>query len=152
MARRDAAFVEERPLVADLLCGLLDGELPALQPRFAELRQVGLRHVIAVLELGIEQGGFADDLDVDADGAHPPGAAPHRSGAAPSRRAADPAGAPPAGRRAAARAPRPRTTLNHHPEPAAGADHDQGRRMEHDIGAAFLAAARRAPPPARRTC
>lgn len=66
MARRDAAFVEDRPLVADLLCGLLDGELPALQPRFAELRRVGLHHVIAVLELGIVQGGFADDLDVEA--------------------------------------------------------------------------------------
>jgi TetR/AcrR family fatty acid metabolism transcriptional regulator len=66
MAQADAAFVEQRPLVADLLRGLLDDELPAFRSRFAELRQVGLRHVIEVLELGIAQGVFADDLDVAA--------------------------------------------------------------------------------------
>jgi TetR/AcrR family fatty acid metabolism transcriptional regulator len=66
MARRDAAFVEQRPLVADLLSGMLDGELPAFRSRFAELRKIGLQHVVDVLELGIRQGVFADDLDVRA--------------------------------------------------------------------------------------
>jgi AcrR family transcriptional regulator len=66
MAQRDAAFVERRPLVADLLSGLLDGELPTFRSRFAQLRKIGLEHVIAVLELGIGQGVFADDLDVRA--------------------------------------------------------------------------------------
>jgi hypothetical protein len=66
MAQRDAAFVERRPLVADLLSGLLDGELPTFRSRFAQLRKIGLEHVIAVLELGIGQGVFADDLDVPA--------------------------------------------------------------------------------------
>jgi TetR/AcrR family fatty acid metabolism transcriptional regulator len=66
MARRDAAFVEQRPLVADLLSGMLDDELPAFRSRFGELRKIGLRHVIDVLELGISQGVFADDLDVRA--------------------------------------------------------------------------------------
>ena len=66
MARRDATFVEQRPLVADLLSGMLDGELPALRDRFAELRKTGLAHVVAVLQLGIRQGVFAPDLDVQA--------------------------------------------------------------------------------------
>ena len=66
MARRDATFVEERPLVADLLSGMLDGELPAYRRRFADLRKTGLRHVVAVLQLGIRQGIFAADLDVQA--------------------------------------------------------------------------------------
>jgi TetR/AcrR family fatty acid metabolism transcriptional regulator len=66
MARRDATFVEQRPLVADLLSGMLDGELPALRDRFAELRKTGLHHVVSVLQLGIRQGVFAPDLDVQA--------------------------------------------------------------------------------------
>jgi TetR/AcrR family fatty acid metabolism transcriptional regulator len=66
MAQRDAAFVEQRPLVADLLCGMLDDQLPAFRTRFTELRKVGLRHVTRVLELGIRQGAFAADLDVAA--------------------------------------------------------------------------------------
>jgi AcrR family transcriptional regulator len=66
MAQRDAAFVEQRPLVADLLSGMVDGELPAFRARFAELRTIGLEHVVAVLELGIGQGVFAADLDVRA--------------------------------------------------------------------------------------
>lgn len=66
MAQQDAAFVEQRPLVADLLSGLLDDELPAFRSRFGELRKIGLQHVIDVLELGISQGVFADDLDVRA--------------------------------------------------------------------------------------
>lgn len=66
MAQQDAAFVEQRPLVADLLSGMLDGELPALRPSLAELRKIGLQHVIDVLALGIRQGVFADDLDVRA--------------------------------------------------------------------------------------
>jgi len=66
MGRRDAQFVEEHPLVADLLSGMVDGELPAYAARFEALRKIGLQHVIDVLELGIRQGVFADDLDVRA--------------------------------------------------------------------------------------
>jgi TetR/AcrR family fatty acid metabolism transcriptional regulator len=66
MARRDAAFVEERPLVADLLSGMLDGHDSGSRSRFAELRHIGLQHVVAVLKLGIRQGVFAADLDVEA--------------------------------------------------------------------------------------
>lgn len=66
MARHDAAFVEQRPLVADLLSGMVDGVLPAYRDRFAALRRIGVRHVVDVLELGIGQGVFAADLDVPA--------------------------------------------------------------------------------------
>ncbi len=66
MAKRDAAFVEERPLVADLLIGALDGQIPDGRDRLQALRQLGLTQVVAVLELGIEQGVFADDIDVDS--------------------------------------------------------------------------------------
>jgi AcrR family transcriptional regulator len=66
MATRDAAFVEERPLVADLLCGNLDAQIPDAAERLRTLREIGLSQVVAVLELGIEQGLFADDLDVEA--------------------------------------------------------------------------------------
>jgi TetR/AcrR family fatty acid metabolism transcriptional regulator len=66
MGRRDAAFIEQRPLVADLLSGMADGVLPELKARFRKLRREALQHVIEVLELGIRQGVFADDLDVQA--------------------------------------------------------------------------------------
>jgi TetR/AcrR family transcriptional regulator, fatty acid metabolism regulator protein len=66
MGRSDAAFVEQHPLVADLLSGMVDGELPAFRTRFEELRRVGLQHIVDVLELGIRQGVFAEDLDVRA--------------------------------------------------------------------------------------
>lgn len=66
MARRDAAFVEQRPLVANLLAGMLDDELPTFRSRFAELRKIGLRHVVRTLELGVRQGVFAADLDIAA--------------------------------------------------------------------------------------
>ena len=66
MAMRDRAFIEERPLVADLLVGSLDGLLPGSRHRFVELRRKGVGHVVAVLELGIRQGVFAADLDVPA--------------------------------------------------------------------------------------
>ena len=66
MGWRDADFVERHPLVADLLSGMVDGELPEHRARFAKLRRLGLQHIVDVLELGIRQGVFADDLDVRA--------------------------------------------------------------------------------------
>jgi hypothetical protein len=62
----DVAFIEQRPLVRDLVFGLLHGQLPEWSAELDELRQLGLRHVIELLELGIRQGVFAADLDVDA--------------------------------------------------------------------------------------
>jgi TetR/AcrR family transcriptional regulator, fatty acid metabolism regulator protein len=66
MGRRDAAFIEERPLVADLLSGMIDDQLPQYRSEFTKLRSVGLDHVVEVLELGVRQEVFAPDLDVGA--------------------------------------------------------------------------------------
>lgn len=66
MGRRDAAFIEDRPLVADLLSGMVDDQLPQFRSAFKELRVIGLAHVVEVLELGIRQEVFAADLDVVA--------------------------------------------------------------------------------------
>jgi TetR/AcrR family fatty acid metabolism transcriptional regulator len=66
MARRDAAFVEQRPLVADLLSGALDRQVPERRARLDALKTKGLAQVIAVLDLGVQQGLFDPELDVDA--------------------------------------------------------------------------------------
>lgn len=66
MAAADLEFVEERPLVRDLLHGLFHGLLPGWSERWEELREIGLKHVVEVLELGIHQGVFASELDVTA--------------------------------------------------------------------------------------
>jgi AcrR family transcriptional regulator len=66
MAAADLAFVEERPLVRDLLFGMFHGILPGWADRWEELRELGLKHVIEVLELGVKQGTFSKDLDVPA--------------------------------------------------------------------------------------
>jgi TetR/AcrR family fatty acid metabolism transcriptional regulator len=66
MGASDAAFVERRALVRDLLYGMYHGQIPAMAAQFEELRALGLQHVIELLELGIRQGRFAADLDVEA--------------------------------------------------------------------------------------
>lgn len=66
MAASDLEFIERRPLVRDLLFGMYHGLLPQWAARFEELRSLGQRHVIELLELGIRQGVFADDIDVEA--------------------------------------------------------------------------------------
>jgi AcrR family transcriptional regulator len=66
LAASDLEFVEARPLVRDLLFGMYHGLLPDWADRFEELRALGQKHVVEVLELGIRQGVFAPDLDVAA--------------------------------------------------------------------------------------
>ena len=65
MATRDALFVESHPLAAALLTGATDDHVPGHRARMNELRRVGLSQVIAVLELGVTQGTFRADLDVE---------------------------------------------------------------------------------------
>jgi AcrR family transcriptional regulator len=66
MAASDAEFIEKRPLVRDLLFGMFHGLLPDWADRFDELRALGQRHIVELLQLGIRQGLFASDLDVKA--------------------------------------------------------------------------------------
>jgi AcrR family transcriptional regulator len=66
LAALDLEFVERRPLVRDLLFGMFHGLLPGWADRFEELRCLGQKHIVELLELGIRQGVFARDLDVEA--------------------------------------------------------------------------------------
>lgn len=65
MATRDARFVEAHPLAADLLTGATDHHVPGHADRLEELRALGLSQVVAVLQLGVAQGCFRADLDVE---------------------------------------------------------------------------------------
>jgi len=66
LAALDLEFVERRPLVKDLLFGMFHGLLPEWAERFEELRKLGQRHVVELLELGIRQKVFAAEIDVEA--------------------------------------------------------------------------------------
>jgi AcrR family transcriptional regulator len=66
MATRDAEFLAARPLTRDLLSGVLAGQLPQWKPQFDELQELAGRHAVDLLNLGIRQGLFAPDLDIDA--------------------------------------------------------------------------------------
>jgi AcrR family transcriptional regulator len=57
-------FLDKRPLVRDLLFGILHGQLPGWIDRFDELRTMAHRYLVEILELGIRQGIFRPDLDV----------------------------------------------------------------------------------------
>ncbi len=58
-------YVDSHPLVRDLLQGVCDGQLPNWGKRFHELRSLGHGHIVEVLKLGVKQGIFRADLDVD---------------------------------------------------------------------------------------
>jgi AcrR family transcriptional regulator len=58
-------YVEERPLVKELLFGNVHIILPEWTDRLDELRKLGRAHTREVLELGISQGRFRSDIDVD---------------------------------------------------------------------------------------
>lgn len=58
--------LEEHPLVKGLFFGELSDGLPALADRLSELRKLGQANVAEILKLGIRQGIFRADLDVDS--------------------------------------------------------------------------------------
>jgi AcrR family transcriptional regulator len=66
LATMDLEFIERHPLVRDLLFGMYHGLLPEWADQFEELRTLGQRHIVELLRLGIKQGIFAEDLDVEA--------------------------------------------------------------------------------------
>ncbi len=59
------AHLEGNPLVMDLLVGGAQQLLPAWREQLEELRALGRANVIEILQLGIRQGHFRRDLDVD---------------------------------------------------------------------------------------
>ncbi len=58
-------YLEERPLVRDLIFGNHQILLPEWADRLDELRALGRGNCAEIIRLGIRQGLFRDDLDVD---------------------------------------------------------------------------------------
>jgi AcrR family transcriptional regulator len=59
------ATIDERPLVRDLLFGHHQEQLPDIALKIDELRRIGKEPVEEVLRLGIRQGRFRKELDVE---------------------------------------------------------------------------------------
>ena len=58
-------YADAHPLVKELLLGNHDEVLPLWATELQELRKEGRAHTIGILKLGIEQGLFRADFDVD---------------------------------------------------------------------------------------
>ncbi len=58
-------YLESRPLVRELMLGEASRALPGWAERFAELSRVGRTNVAEVLRIGVRQGLFRSDLEVD---------------------------------------------------------------------------------------
>jgi TetR/AcrR family transcriptional regulator, fatty acid metabolism regulator protein len=65
LAVASVEYFESHPLVRDLFLGACYGHLPGWEERLDELRELGKGHVVQVLSLGIRQGHFRRDLEVD---------------------------------------------------------------------------------------
>ena len=57
--------MDERPLVRDLLFHKHSEMLPDLKDKLAELRRIGMEPVAEVLRIGVRQGRFRKELDID---------------------------------------------------------------------------------------
>ncbi|MGZ3450662.1 MAG: TetR/AcrR family transcriptional regulator [Polyangiales bacterium] len=58
-------YLEERPLVRELLFGEAAAMLPAWAERLEELRDIARASLVEVLKLGVSQGVFRKDLDLE---------------------------------------------------------------------------------------
>lgn len=59
------AYLNQKPLVRELLFGSYHLMLPEWSERLDHLRELGRANLIEVLRLGVKQGHFRDDLDVE---------------------------------------------------------------------------------------
>lgn len=59
-------YLEEKPLLQDLLFGKTHEVVPALSEQWSSLRDLGNANIVEVLKLGIRQKRFRADLDVEA--------------------------------------------------------------------------------------
>ncbi|MFZ5481433.1 MAG: TetR/AcrR family transcriptional regulator [Myxococcota bacterium] len=64
-AYRAYAWVAERPLVRDLLVGSHEEVLPLWTDRLEDLRAIGRANTVEILRIGVRQGLFRQDLDVE---------------------------------------------------------------------------------------
>lgn len=64
-SRTANSYLQERPLLRSLLFGEAHSMLPDWSDRLDELTRIGLDNVTQILRLGIKQGLFRADIDVD---------------------------------------------------------------------------------------
>lgn len=64
-AEASMVYMESRPLVRNLLAGMYHRELPGWAERFDELRTLAHANVSEILRLGVRQGRFRPELDID---------------------------------------------------------------------------------------
>ncbi len=65
VAELGVVYLEEHPLVRDLFFGIYHGLLPGWAHRLDELRALGAANGAEILRLGVRQGRFRADLDVE---------------------------------------------------------------------------------------
>jgi AcrR family transcriptional regulator len=65
VSRASMAMMDGRPLVRDLFIGLVHGQLPGWTERLEELRGLGRSMIVEILRLGVRQGRFRADLDIE---------------------------------------------------------------------------------------
>ncbi len=65
LAVASVEYFESHPLVRDLFLGVCYGHLPGWEERLDELKELGKAHVVELLRLGIRQGQFRKDLEVE---------------------------------------------------------------------------------------
>ena len=65
LVRSSLGYLTARPLVRDLFLGNVQQTLPEWRDRFAALRDLGRANVEELLALGIKQGRFRKNLDVE---------------------------------------------------------------------------------------
>jgi len=59
------AFLESRPLLRDLFLGTYHALMPRWRDRLDELRNLGRANIVELLKLGIKQGRFREDIEVE---------------------------------------------------------------------------------------
>ena len=64
-AQAGVAYLDQRPLVRELLFGRMHAMLPKWTDRLDELRALGQANVVEILRLGVKQGRFHDRLDLE---------------------------------------------------------------------------------------
>ncbi len=66
-------YLQDRPLVRDLLFGSHNLVLQEWPDRLEQLQQVGLGNIVEILKIGVRQGRFRAELDVHILASHDPG-------------------------------------------------------------------------------
>jgi AcrR family transcriptional regulator len=64
-AQAGLTYLNQKPLVRELLFGSYHMMLPEWRERLDQLRELGRSNLLEILRLGVKQGRFRDDLDLE---------------------------------------------------------------------------------------